>query len=556
MAERSAPSGSLLPFALLVVEPSGARTRVALDPLPFSIGRQSGSHLVLRDARISRSHARILAESGDYFIEDLDSRNGVFVNGDRVRRRKLTASDRIEFGVPDSYSLIFTSTDAGVQRIAERFSPAPGSQLARLRAVVELARTLETSFSTTNVLAALVDTALAVTGAERGFLLLRKGAELEFRAARDRHGADLRAGDLRVPRSLIHRALTRRRELLSMTFPADSADPDAAMRTVADLELRSVVCVPLVKLGAFASDQTAELSPDAETAGLLYMDSRAGEADLSSGNRELLQTLALEASTILENARLLEGERSRQRMEEELRIARAIQESLLPRALPSTGWLRAAGHSVPSHQVGGDYFDLHPIEASTWALINADVSGKGVSSALLASLIQGVFLASAHAGVPPEQAIARLSRFFLDRTEGEKYATIFYGTLEASGILRYVNAGHCPPLLVRAGGGIQRLAASGLPAGMLEEAEYEARAVTLQRGDMLVLYTDGLTEAEDPDGRIFGEGGLLEVVRANAAHGCRALHEALDRAVTRFTQGAVQKDDMTLMVVEYSPEEH
>jgi serine phosphatase RsbU (regulator of sigma subunit) len=341
-----------------------------------------------------------------------------------------------------------------------------------------------------------------------------------------------------------------------MTFAPDSADPDVAMRTIADLELRSVVCVPLVKLGAFASDQTAELSPDTETAGLLYMDSRAGEADLSAGNRELLQTLALEASTILENARLLEGERSRQRMEEELRIARTIQESLLPRKLPSTGWLRAAGHSVPSHQVGGDYFDLHRTGASTWALINADVSGKGVSSALLASLIQGMFLASSGAGVPPEQTMARLNRFLIERTEGEKYATIFYATLEASGILRYVNAGHCPPLLVRAGGGgIRNLDATGLPAGMLEEAVYEARDVTLRPGDMLVLYTDGLTEAEDPDGRAFGEGGLLKVVRTNATHGCRALHEAVEQAVSRFAQGAVQKDDRTLMVIEYSPEE-
>lgn len=545
-----------LPAALLVLEPSGGRSRVALDPLPFSIGRQAGSHLVLRDARISRSHARILAEGGEYFIEDTESRNGVFVNGDRVRRRKLTFSDRIEFGVPDSYGLIFTSEESAVRRIAERFAPAPGGQLARLRSVVELARTLETSFSTTNVLTALVDTALTVTGAERGFLLLRKGEELEFRVARDHHGADLSADDLRVPRSLIHRALTRRRELLSMTFSPESPDLALPTRTIADLELRSVVCVPLVKLGAFVSDQTAEMSPDAETAGLLYMDSRAGEADLSSGNRELLQTLALEASTILENARLMEGERSRLRIEEELRIARSIQESLLPRKLPVTGWLRAAGHSVPSHQVGGDYFDLHPTGASNWALINADVSGKGVSSALLASLIQGVFLASSDACAPPEQTMARLNRFFLERTEGEKYATIFYGTIEASGILRYVNAGHCAPLLVRAGGGIERLRASGLPAGMLEEAEYEARVVSLGPGDMLVLYTDGLTEAEDPDGRPFGEGGLLEVVRANRAGGCRALHEALDQAVTRFAQGTVQKDDMTLMVVEYSPEEH
>jgi len=341
-----------------------------------------------------------------------------------------------------------------------------------------------------------------------------------------------------------------------MYFAPESSDPNVPMQTVAQLELRSVVCVPLVKLGTSRTDQTAELTAANETLGLLYIDSRAAEADLSSGKRELLQTLALEASTILENARLLEGERARQRIEEELSIARTIQESLLPRELPSTGWLRAAGRSLPSHQVGGDYFDLHRADPSTWALVNADVSGKGVSSALLASLLQGVFLATVHAAQALEEAMTRINHFLLERTQGEKYATMFYATLDASGHLRYVNAGHCPPLLVKAAGGAQLLRATGPPVGLLEEAVYEAAEIKLSPGDILVLYTDGITEAENSEGEYFGDERLRAAVLSSSGRGCQELHESLDRAVTDFSQGAVQKDDMTMLVVEYNPKDH
>ncbi len=345
---------------LVVVDPAGSRSRVRIDPLPFLIGRQPGNHLILRDARISRAHARIVAEGGGHSIEDLQSRNGVFVNDERVDKRRLEPSDRIDFGIPDSYRLVYALDDSGLQRFVRRFAgpSVPGDNIARLRAVVELARAMESSLSTGDLLAALVDAALAITGAERGFLLLHKGAELEFRIARNSQGEVLTADDLRVPASLIQRALTCRRELLWMNFEPDSMGPGLPSQTIADLELRSIVCVPLVRIRAGAAPEIAAGSPADETLGVLYMDTRAGAADLSTGSRELLQTLALEASTILENARLLEGERSLQRMEEEMRIARGIQESLLPRSLPSTGWLRAVGRSVPSRQVGGDYFDL------------------------------------------------------------------------------------------------------------------------------------------------------------------------------------------------------
>ncbi len=542
--------------ALIVSDPAGSRVRVPIAEIPFLIGRQAGNHLVLRDARISRAHARIVSEGSEYFIEDLHSVNGVFINDERIERRRLNPSDRIDFGVSDSYRLVFTRGEPGLDRLASQIvTPArEGGDLARLRAVVELARVVETSLSTSDVLAALVDTALAITGAERGFLLLRQGGGLEFRIARDSHGAPLTADDLRVPTAVIHQALTRRRELLSMSFDPHSADADMPTRTIVELELRSVVCVPLVKIRTGTDGGSGSLPPAEQTIGVLYMDTRADAADLAAGNRELLQTLALEASTILENARLLEGERARQRMEEELKIAREIQESLLPRELPSTGWLRAAGRSIPSRQVGGDYFDLHQMSPSAWALIIADVSGKGVSSALLASLLQGVFLAAPYISISLEEAMARISAFLLERTGGEKYATLFFATLNRDGLLRYVNAGHGVGLLVRSAGRLEQLHPTGLPVGMLEEAAYKAEEVRLFDRDKLVLHTDGFTDAENAEGSPFGEARIRQVVRANAPGDSQAMYDALSAALAAHTEGAVQKDDMTALIVEFRPE--
>ncbi len=543
--------------SLLVLDPSGGRSRVQIQPVPFLIGRQAGNHLLLRDARISRNHARIVQEGGEYFIEDLESRNGVFVNDERVERQRLQPSDRVDFGLADSYSLIFTHGGSAVHQLADQMATpaASGDSLGKLRAVSELARAVETSFSTDDILATLVDAALTVTGAERGFLLLRGKDELNFRVARDRSGVPLTADDLRVPRGVIRDALDRRRELLYMSFDPSSVDPSQPTQTVADLDLRSAVCVPLVRMHTASGMETVERSAAEETAGVLYLDSRAGAADLSAGNRELLQTLALEASIILENARLLESERARLRLEDEMRIARQIQESLLPRQLPSSGWLRAAGRSISSLQVGGDYFDARQISPSAWAVITADVSGKGVSSALLASLLQGMFLAAPYTSLRAEESMARINRFLLERTEGEKYATLFYGVLDRSGKLRYVNAGHGAPLLVRSSGGLERLHPTGLPVGMLEEAEYQAEEVQLKQGDKLVVYTDGLSEAEDPDGIRFGEARIRQLAAENAAVGCQDMYKALAGAAEAFIGGTAQKDDITLMVVEFSPEE-
>jgi serine phosphatase RsbU (regulator of sigma subunit) len=424
-----------------------------------------------------------------------------------------------------------------------------GTNLGKLRAMLEVARALQTSLSTDDVLAAVVEAALAVTGCERGFLLLRQGDDLEIRTARARN-APLESTDLRVPTRLLMRALKQRKDFLSMNF-----DPALeAAGTIADLELRSVVCVPLVRIRAGSPEATAGFHPADDTVGLLYMDSRVRNADLSSSGRELLTTLALEASTVLENARLLEEQWARQRMEQELKIAREIQESLAPRHLPQTGWLRAAASSIPSQQVGGDYLDVREMHAYCWAAIVADVSGKGVGAALLASLLQGMFLAAPFTKLSMEEMMFRVNRFLNDRTGGEQYATIFYCTVEASGLMHWVNAGHPAPLLVRAGGKIESITASGVPVGMLEDSVYPVEERRLESGDKIVVYSDGITESRNDTGEFFGVERLQSVVRARAGGSCQEIHAAVLDAVEEFTSGVPQADDISLAVIEYHPE--
>ncbi|HEX5228642.1 MAG TPA: SpoIIE family protein phosphatase [Bryobacteraceae bacterium] len=557
MPGSEAPASSAVrTAAFAVTNPSGNHSRVVIDRLPFLIGRQGDNNLVLRDNRISRSHARLLTENGDYVIEDLDSRHGVFINGQRVKRQSLKDGDRIDFGFPDSYRLAFTLKEDELNRFLGQMAAAPSgpgaNNLSKLRSLVEVARALQSSLSTHDVLAAVVDAALSVTGAERGFLLLGKEDQLEVTVARDRRGAPLDQTDLGVPRSLINRSLRTRRDLLSMTFDPLGADGIRPEMSVADLELRSVVCVPLVQVRTGMLQETMATSLN-NTVGVLYMDSRQAAADLSAGNREILQTLALEASTILENARLLEEERAKQRLEEELEIARSIQTGLLPGELPATGWFRACGSSIASRQVGGDYFDVRPSNPDLYSCVIADVSGKGVSAALLAALLQGAFVFASEGGGRIEDLMSRVNRFLIERARGEKYATVVYCTVDRNGELRWSNAGHPKPVLVRANGELERLESTGMPIGMLDIAMYEVKTAQLQRGDKIVLFSDGLSETANAQGEFFEKKALAEVLRANAGMNCTQLHAKLVEAVEDFSDASEQEDDITMLVLEYQP---
>jgi serine phosphatase RsbU (regulator of sigma subunit) len=545
--------------ALVVVDPGGRRTRIPLHPFPFRIGRAPDNHLVLRDSRISRNHAQISQEDGHFILEDLRSRHGVLVNGERVEKsRRLHSSDRIEFGVPDGYQLVFSRAGEDIQRLidkplaSESRTGTGSTNLEKLRAVLEVARSLQSSFSADDVLNSVVDAALAVTHAERGFLmLLDEKQELQVRSARAAGSIDLPPDELRVPRKLIRQALETRRDLFSMSFDPSASDGNSPGNTIVDLELRSVVCVPLVRVSLSGGAKTQIVNTARSNAGVLYMDSRVGAVDLAGGNRELLQTLAIEASTVLENARLLEEERAKQRIEEELSVARRIQQSLLPIRLPDTGWFRVCGSSVASHEVGGDYFDLVTLGPNAWSIVVADVAGKGVSSALMASFLQGAFL-NAAAGGGMADVLGRINEFLADRADHGKYATVFYATVDSAGKLHYSNAGHCAPLLVRSGGTIENLHTTSMPVGLIPGAPFVVEHRQLSPGDRIVLYTDGVTEAQDAAGDFYGRKRLRDVVRRASGLDCTGMHDAIQQALRDFTGGAEQSDDITLVVAEFS----
>ena len=546
--------------SLVVVDPNGRRSRIALHPFPFRIGRSPDNHLVLRDSRISRNHAQIAKEDGYCVLQDLGSRHGVWVNGERIEKpRILHGSERIEFGVPDGYQLHFSRTGDEIQKlIAKPIAPESGisrgatANLEKLRAVLEVARSLQSSFSADDVLNSVVDATLAVTGAERGFLLLfDENRELQVRSARARGGKDLELDDLRVPRKLIQHALETRRDLFSMSFDPAALDERSPNNTIADLELRSVACVPLVRVNLSGSAKTQMAGTARLSAGVLYMDSRLNAVDLAGGNRELLQTLAIEASTVLENARLLEEERLKQHIEEELGVARRIQQSLLPRRLPETGWFRVCGASVPSHEVGGDYFDVAESSANEWSLVIADVAGKGVSSALLASFLQGAFLSAAGGQNIPD-VLSRINTFLADRAENGKYATIFFASLSKDGKLTYANAGHCAPMLVRKGRKIESLATTAMPVGLVPGAPFDVDERALCSGDKIVLYTDGVTEAQNDAGDFFGKQRLREALNGSQALDCAGMYDAVQQSLRDFTGGAEQSDDITLVIAEYA----
>jgi phosphoserine phosphatase RsbU/P len=514
---------------LEILAPTGGRTTVPLDPVPFLIGRQDNNHLVLRDNRASRNHARIVFEADQYWVEDLNSRNGITVNGEKVERAVLADGSVIGFGMEESYALVFRS----MRPVGLRTTAPAG--LKRLRSILEVARTLSGSLSTDHVLASLLEAAMSVTGCERGFVLLREGKGLAIRIGRDVAGAVLSDKDLTVPPEVLCASLDRRRELLSMTLE----------------EYGHIVCVPLLRVSMAGGEETAVLGSVKDSVGVLYLESRQSRADLSGTSGELLQSLAVEASMILENARLIVQERLKERMERELDLARTIQRDLLPDQFPSTGWFRACGVSVSSAQVGGDYFDLMPVGEDRWAAVLADVSGKGVSSALLASFLQGVFLAATGESTSAVTVLERVNRFLLHRTNGEKYATLVLVTMDRAGRLVWVNAGHCRPLLWRRTGEVFELRAAGLPVGMLEEATWETYRQQAVPGDLMVLYSDGCSEARNSAGEMFGVRRVGETLLEYAPQGAQAVANGLRRAVEAFAAGEEQGDDLTVLVVEY-----
>ncbi|HXJ04688.1 MAG TPA: SpoIIE family protein phosphatase [Candidatus Acidoferrum sp.] len=545
---------------LEVVSPDGARRYVRVTQTPFLIGRgaETGNHLQLSDRRISRNCTALVLEGGRLYIEDRGQRRGLFVNGEKVESRALSDGDSITFGLEDSYEIVFRSgTSSGEEsipnlltRIEHITSSEPvGGGLRKLNLLLEATTLLHSQLPLDSVLGTMLDHAVSVTDADRGMLLEADATgTLKVRLARRTGGQRLSPESIAPSQTAIQLALRQQSPVVTEDIERADMDLQSAQSIIAQ-RLRAVVVIPLFAVHRASSPDSSSAPVFEHSLGVLYLDSRRPAA-FSKLDRQILDALAADAASILDNARLVIRERERQRMEEQIDIARGIQQALLPRNFPDHPHLAVAGCNFPCLAVGGDYFDVFPLDNNRTAFLIADVSGKGLGAALLTTMLQGA-LSAMTLGTDPARVFTHVNRFLCDHAEVGRYATMFFGILDNDGHLEFINAGHPSPFLIRHGVAQEPFSEGSYPVGLVPEAEYAVARLTLEPGDTIVLFSDGVTEAMDPDEQLFGVPRLREVLTGQTECPLDQLQKCVLEAVENFARGASQADDLTLLIVRY-----
>jgi serine phosphatase RsbU (regulator of sigma subunit) len=556
MAETLAATEAVLE----VISPDGARRYARISATPYLIGRgaETGNHLQLNDRRISRQCAAIVNEANRLYIEDRGQRRGVFVNNEKIESRALEDGDIITFGLEDSYEIIYRSAPDGGQesipnlltRIEHITSSEPASGgLRKLNMLLEASSLLHSQLPLDSVLAKMLDHAVAVLDADRG-LLLENGAEgtLKVRLARRSGGLRLPPESVQPSQTAIQLALKQHSAVITEDLAQAEMDLQSAQSVVAQ-RLRAVVVIPLFSIMRANSQESVVNLRRGEFLGVLYLDSRRPAA-FSKLDRQILDALAADAASILDNARLVERERERQRMEQEINIARDIQQALLPKDFNEFSHLAVSGCNFPCLAVGGDYFDVFPIADGRTAFLLADVSGKGLGAAIVTTMLQGA-LSGMTLGTDPAQVFNHLNRFLCKHAEVGRYATMFFGILDTAGHLEFINAGHPSPMLLRQNEVEEAFTEGSYPVGLVPDAEYATTCLKLQPGDTLLLFSDGVTEAMDPDEQMFGVPRLKEVLVNKCNTDLDQIQKTVLESVENFARGARQADDLTLLLVRY-----
>jgi phosphoserine phosphatase RsbU/P len=521
----------------------GRRT-VPIDKPVLTIGRRTESDLRLVGTDVSRDHAEITHLDGHYVLRDRGSRYGTLVNDETVTEHRLVHGDRVQFGRTGAVEAVFLTGDAPL--VTERHTASAVGDLRQLAALLEGLRALGSGRVLDEVLALVLDAAIEITGAERGFIMLASPAGvLEMKLARAR-------GHITLPGSRFDTSRKIPEEVFStgeLKVVADLLDGDLAnvhMGTVA-LGIRHVLCTPL-RLVRYVDRPDVHNEP--KTTGVLYLDSRERGQLLSASTRTALDTLATEAGVAIENARLYRETLEKTRIEHELNIAAEIQQALLPPGRHDGPFYEAVGASLPSRSIGGDFYDVTQMDDGSVGVVVGDVSGKGPAAALLTAKIQGLLTAYIEEAAPA-LTLDRVNTGLLRRPIGARYATVFLAAVTADGALTYCNAGH-NPAIVCGGGTVRRLTDGGMPVGLFQHAGYADTQVQLAPGDVLLIYSDGVTEALNPEGEEFGEERLVALLEAHETASAAEILERLIGAVQAFAAGAPQHDDVTALVLKYT----
>ncbi|WP_026852821.1 SpoIIE family protein phosphatase [Geothrix fermentans] len=519
----------------------------------WTVGRSSQNDVVIADASLSRHHARITLKEGLPYLEDLGSLNGTSINGERIKSiHPLHEGDEIllgqvplNLGPPQHGPRVRIHPDAEASSSAgslvlplDRLRAAPTRGVApgtfRLREVVREIQGLSLELLEDSppelLLSHLLDRIWTLLRPWRAAVLIQDAkAGLLTVASRGPEGHQ----PILLAQSLVEAALKRKESVL---FNDAGDDPGLASPSLVSSGITSAMVTPLEHRGVVK--------------GLLYLDCRPPRPPFDEEDLRLASTLAHLATAKLEQARMREEALARKKVDQELDLARHIQQGLLPGFPPELEGFEVHGNNLPSRQVSGDLFGWWPRQDGQWLLCLADVSGKGLGPGLLMASMQATLEAWTERDLAVDDLAFRLSRAVARHTDGRRFITAFLALLDPStGVLTYTNAGHNPGLFIHRGGEVDLLESQGLPIGMLPGNPYGAASLQMWSGDLLALYTDGLTESASPAGEEFGEAALAAFLAERRAEPLLAIDAHLMDELDRHTRGAPYLDDRTILLV-------
>jgi phosphoserine phosphatase RsbU/P len=539
------PDSAPRTFALLLAH-DGSETKIAAQA-PFTIGRSPQMDLVLPYPYISRQHAEVRLDPESQSLELVClANNECFVNGARVTRHKLAPGDEIRLGFQNGPLLRFSeealeATSLRAALVHLKQPSGTNADLAKLSWFVEAARRLNNVGAVQEICAALIDTTLELTRVERGYVFLREpDGKLRLAAGRSLGGGALEDGST-ISYSALQQAIDSGSDfIVTDTLSAEAIEPSMS---VVVQNIRAIICIPLRQRSSHHG------AKDAQVIGVLYLDSQRQRSRLTRLDNDLLRTIATEATLLVENAALVEAEAAARRYREELAIAHDIQQGLMSVRTPNPSFAQLEARNVPCTGIGGDFYDVLCNDEALYVVV-ADISGKGVSAAVLGSALQGLIHGQILSGLSLSE-IALFANQYICRKNIRKYATLILLRLAPDGTAEYINCGHVQPLVHSDGGASPGTVAPAtncnLPVGLLADAVYTSETLHLTPAQRIFVLTDGVTEAEDPSGRCFGDGRLPSLIAAGSTL------TQIFAEINAFTAGVALEDDCTMVEVRYRP---
>ena len=525
----------------LHVQPAaGDASEYPLGGEELTIGRGVGSTVVITDPRVSRRHARLLCRDGAWWVEDLGARNCTLLNGAPVAQvQPLKPGDRLDVGdavlhivddaAPPSQA---RNSDADRTRIGSLRPESADS--ARMRTVNEIHRAIAEPLSLAELLGVILARCFDVLDPEEGVVMLRhRDGTLVPAASRRASGA---TDPVKIPRRLVDEVMGKRAPALVLDAAYDDRFTGSASMVASGI--RSIVAAPIV---------------DAEGPfGLITMCSRIAVRQFSQQDLDLLVTIATAAGLRIRNVALADELASRRILEHELQVAHDVQMAMLPRAMPVAPGLDVAATLKPAHSVGGDLYDLFVADNRLWFIVG-DVAGKSIPAALYMAIARALFRATAGVAGDVADVGRRMNDELVRDNEQMMFVTAGIGALDlTTGRLSLVDAGHLPPLIVEAGGSRElETGVKGPALGVLAGVSYTAAHIDLPSNALLLLYTDGVTEARSPGGDLFGNARLHAALRESSGVSAAGAVRGVVAAVDRFAAGAPQEDDITMLALRW-----